>query len=231
MPVTDPVEALMRELKPERFLHQSREAIERDHLHIVEHHQKYLIPHLRRYITPDVQTVLDFGCGSGGSTIALALEFPGLEIIGTDVDNREIEIARCRRRCYGIDAKRCSFLFELANKRLAFWGNDFDLCICSSVLEYVTDPAARRFCVQEMVRLVKPGGLLFFSMPNRLYPFEIHTRKWGWNWFPRLMNARTLDCTWMEVEWLARPAKLSLYWTPVMQLLRHWSNFCLKKME
>src|SRR5689334_1823809 len=79
-----------------------------------------------------------------------------------------------------------------------------------------------------MVRLVKPGGLLFFSMPNRLYPFEIHTRKWGWNWFPRLMNARTLDCTWMEVEWLARPAKLSLYWTPVMQLLRHWSNFCLK---
>src|SRR5690348_17536972 len=89
MPVTDPVEALMRELKPERFLHQSREAIERDHLHIVEHHQKYLIPHLRRYITPDVQTVLDFGCGSGGSTIALALEFPGLEIIGTDVEDRK----------------------------------------------------------------------------------------------------------------------------------------------
>jgi hypothetical protein len=81
-----------------------------------------------------------------------------------------------------------------------------------------------------MVQLVRPGGLLFFSVPNRLYPFEIHTRKWGWNYFPKWLNARTLDSSFWEVRKLALPNVLKLHQTPLVQLVRPWSNFCVKKV-
>jgi hypothetical protein len=80
-----------------------------------------------------------------------------------------------------------------------------------------------------MARLVRPQGLLFCSVPNRLYPFEIHTRQWGWNYFPKFFNAHTVDCTVWEVKQLAHPCELSLYRTPWIELLRPWSNFCLQR--
>jgi hypothetical protein len=80
-----------------------------------------------------------------------------------------------------------------------------------------------------MVRLVAPERCLLFSIPNRLYPFEIHTGKWGWNYFPKLLGARTVDSTFWEVQKLALPDVLTLYRTPVAQLFRPWSVFCVRK--
>jgi SAM-dependent methyltransferase len=97
------------------------------------------------------------------------------------------------------------------------------------VLEYVVDSDARRFCVREMARVLRRGGLLFCSVPNRLYPFEIHTRKWGWNYFPARLRAQTVDCTAWEVKRLARPFSLRLHQTPWIELFRPWSNFCLRR--
>jgi hypothetical protein len=73
------------------------------------------------------------------------------------------------------------------------------------------------------------GTLLFFFVPNRLYPFEIHTRKWGWNYFPHWLCARTVDSNFWEVRRLARRNVLTLHQTPLVQLFRPWSNFCLRK--
>jgi SAM-dependent methyltransferase len=96
-------------------------------------------------------------------------------------------------------------------------------------LEYVTDPRARKACVQEMARVIKPGGRLFMSVPNRLYPVEIHSRKWGWNYFPRLMKARIVGSDAWEIRRLARPHVLKLHRTPISQLFTPWTNFCLEK--
>jgi SAM-dependent methyltransferase len=192
---------VIRKLRPAMF-ESPLAVIERDYLRIVDHHLEHLLPQVQRYIDSSVRRVLDFGCGSGGSAIALAMVYPELHCVGTDIDGEQI---------------------------LPLADNSFDYCQCSSVLEYCTDVPIRKFCIGEMVRLVKPEGLLFFSVPNRLYPFEIHTRKWGWNYFPEWFNARTVDSTFWEVRKLARPSALKLYRTPLMQLFRPWSNFCLKK--
>jgi len=223
---------MVRERFPKRFEIPSA-ALNRDYLRVVESHLQHLIPRLQCYIKPTTRRVLDFGCGSGGSAIALAMVHPEIHCYGTDIEADEIVIARERATLYGV-ADRCEFHHVGEGRSLPFSDGFFDLCQCSSVLEYVVDPDARKFCVQEMVRLIAADGLLFISVPNRLYPFEVHSwwrgkPNWGWNYFPKLLNASTVDSTVWEVKRLARPTTLKLYHTAILQLFRPWSSFCLKR--
>jgi SAM-dependent methyltransferase len=218
---------LLRKMRPWIFKRPSS-VLDRDYLRIVDHHLKNLLPHIQRHIEPCARRVLDFGCGSGGSAIALAMVYPELSCIGCDIDQGEIEIARHRAKLYGVE-DRCHFHCVNEGVSLPFADNSFEFCQCSSVLEYCVTPGARRFCVQEMVRSVNSEGLLFFSVPNRLYPFEIHTGKWLWNYFPRWFEARTVDSSFWEVRKLAQPNVLKLHRTSLVQLFRPWSNFCVRK--
>lgn len=204
------------------------QVVDRDYLRVVDHHLEHLLPQIQRYIGPATRRVLDFGCGSGGSAIALAMVYPELSCSGTDIDEGAIEVARRRAKLYGVE-DRCEFHCVGEGAPLPFANSSFDFCQCSSVLEYCVAPGVRSFCIGEMVRLVSPQGLLFFSVPNRLYPFEIHTRKWGWNYFPKWFDARTVDSSFWEVRKLALPNVLTLHRTPLMQLVRPWTNFCVKK--
>jgi SAM-dependent methyltransferase len=227
-PAFDRFVGLIRERFPWRFEKMSRATLDRDYLRIVDHHLRSLMPHVERYLDSKIKRVLDFGCGSGGSAIALALLNPDVHCVGTDIDEQEILIARERAKLYNV-ADRCEFHHVRPSQPLPLQAGSFDFSLCSSVLEYAIEASVRKFCVQEMARMVARQGLLFFAVPNRLYPFEIHTRKWGWNYFPKLMNARTIDCTAWEVKRLARPMVLKLYRTPWMQLFRPWSAFCLRR--
>lgn len=217
----------VRKRYPWRF-NLPREVLERDYLRIVDHHLQHLIPRLQPCMELNIRRVLDFGCGSGGSAIALALVYPGVHFYGTDIDADEIAVARERAQLYNV-ADRCEFQLVNPGQTLPFADGFFDFSLCSSVLEYATEDGVRKFCVQEMVRVVADQGLLFFSVPNRLYPFEIHTRKWGWNYFPKLLKARTVDSTFWEIRSLARPTVLKLFRTPLVRLFRPWSLFCVRK--
>jgi SAM-dependent methyltransferase len=204
------------------------EELDRDFLRIVDHHLHRLIPLVQEFIGPGIHKVLDFGCGTGGSSIALALTCPQLRLYGTDIDKADVEVARDRAKLYST-ADRCEFTQVEPSRPLPYNDGSFDFCLCSSVLEYTDEDAVRPFCIREMVRLVRPGGLLFFSVPNRLYPFEVHTRKWGWNYFPRATGAHIVDSTFWEVRRMARPETLTLYRTPVVRLFKPWTNFCVRK--
>lgn len=219
---------VVREIHPWRFEKLPAAVLDRDYLRLVDHHLRQLIPRVARYLRTDMRRVMDFGCGSGASAVALALVYPDITCVGTDIYPKEVAIARERAKLYGV-ADRCEFHCVGPGQSLPFPDASFDFCLCSSVLEYVVEPDTRRFCVQEMARSLHPGGLLFCSVPNRLYPFEIHTRKWGWNYFPKLLRAQTVDCTAWEVQKLARPCRLRLHRTPWLELIRPWSNFCLRR--
>ena len=196
----------------------------------VDHHLLNFVPRLLTCVDGNIRTVIDFGCGSGSGSIALAMIFPQILCHGTDISSTEVSIAHERARLYGV-SDRCRFDYICEGEALPVSSNQFDLCICCSVLEYVTDPNVRKFCVQEMVRVIAPGGVLFMSVPNRLYPFEIHSRKFGWNYFPNLLGARIVGSHAWEVKKLARPPyALKLYRTPLFQLLTPWTNFGLKKI-
>jgi len=70
--------------------------------------------------------------------------------------------------------------------------NTFDLVFSHEVLEHVLDD---HLAIQEMVRVLKPGGRIVLFCPNRGYPFETHGHYWKGkyhfgntpliNWLPR----------------------------------------------
>jgi ubiquinone/menaquinone biosynthesis C-methylase UbiE len=197
-------------------------------LRLVDHHLRHFVPKLMRSVDVDIREVFDFGCGTGASSVALALVFPEIRCQGTDINRADVSIARERAKLYGV-SDRCQFDVIGEDEALPVSSDRFDLCMCCSVLEYVTDPQVRKRCVQEMVRIVAPGRLLFMTVPNRIYPVEIHKRKLGWNYFPKLLKAQIVGCTAWEIERLARPYSLKLHRTPLSQLFTPWTNFCLKK--
>lgn len=45
--------------------------------------------------------ILDFGCGSGGSSVTMARMFPDSEIVGIELEERLLNVAKARARFYG----------------------------------------------------------------------------------------------------------------------------------
>lgn len=198
------------------------------YLRNVEHHLRHFVPRLLASVDREVRRVFDFGCGSGGSSISLAMVFPEARFHGIDINPTDVAIGRARAELFGV-SDRCQFDVVQEGAPFPVPDGAFDLCICCSVLEYVMAPDARRRCVQEMVRALSEGGLLFISVPNRIYPLELHSRRWGANWFPKLLKARAVGSSMWEVKALARPYVLKPYRTPSAQLFTPWTNFCLQR--
>ena len=107
------------------------------------------------------QTWLDAGCGTG--TLSRWLAARGCRVLGVDASAEMISTAKDLTES---DTKAAQLRFERIGTIdcLAMDDSCFDGLLCSSVLEYVADPKA---CLAEFARVVKPGGLLLISVPNR----------------------------------------------------------------
>lgn len=120
-----------------------------------EHHARY------RWAAPLTarRKVLDAGCGVGWGTALLAEQ--GAEATGVDLS--PLAIGEARRR-HGAVAE-----FELGDLcQMPFDDDSFDAVVSFEAIEHVgdTDRAMR-----EMHRVLRPGGLLLISSPNRgVYP-------------------------------------------------------------
>jgi SAM-dependent methyltransferase len=110
-------------------------------------------------------SLLDFGCGNGAQTAFFANQFDS--ITGLDVNARSITEFSAR------------FLdLEISARGLAYEGRDIpletatiDCAISFEVLEHVDD---ERHALRELHRVLRPGGLLAMSVPNRWWIFETH---------------------------------------------------------
>src|SRR5262245_26784155 len=102
---------------------------------------------------------LDAGCGTG--TLARQLAHHGCRVTGVDGSARMIEVAG--RAAAGMhDAP--NFLHVNDVVALPFAAGSFDGVVCSSVLEYVQSPPR---VLVELARVLRPGGRLLVSVPNR----------------------------------------------------------------
>ena len=115
--------------------------------------------------------VLDIGCGSGRHTAA-AYEQPHVSVVGVDVSRNDIVEARNRLLFHdrlGAHGGGAWMLSAADITRLPFADNRFDLVICSEVMEHIPE---ERSAVAEIVRVLKPGGMLVVSVP-RYFPERI----------------------------------------------------------
>lgn len=152
------------------------EAFIRREIERVATHTRSLIPLLAK--VGRASQILDFGCGTGGTTLALAtsLALDPRRVVGIDANARAIEAAQVRAASFRL-ARPTVELAHVEPGPLPFATGEFDLAVTVSVLEFITDVAGRRAAVQELARVVKPGGFLFIATPR---PFlrEYHSGRW-----------------------------------------------------
>ncbi len=140
---------------------------------------------VRRWTDLDHQRVLDVGCGVGLYAEAFHRWTP--HVFGVEIERERALEAR----------ERAAGVVQASGERLPFPDAAFDVVFSHEVLEHVEDDRA---CVEELVRVVRPGRRVVIFVPNRLYPFETHGVFWRGqyhfgnvplvNWLPRPMRDR-----------------------------------------
>jgi ubiquinone/menaquinone biosynthesis C-methylase UbiE len=108
---------------------------------------------IRRYAIPEEARILDAGCGTGEGSSRLAELFPRAQVLGVDIIDEHLELARSR---YANLAARLTFehqsIFELGIP-----DRTFDLTVCRHVLHSIPHPDR---VLAELARVTRQGGYL-----------------------------------------------------------------------
>ncbi len=112
----------------------------------------------RRGLTPTLGTALDFGCGPGRLSAALA-HAGFARVLGVDVSPTMLATARTL-----VDDARCEFLHNPGPNLEAVATGTVDLVYSCRVLQHMPAELAHGY-VREFLRVVTPGGLVVFQLP------------------------------------------------------------------
>ena len=115
--------------------------------------------------------VLEIGCGTGCSTVALAEQ--GANVIGIDIDDKSLNVCRDRLSIYNLQAETIKMnADDICDK---FPDNTFDVVIFFATMEHLTNPEKRE-AIRQSWRVTKPGGIwCILGTPNLLWHFDSHT--------------------------------------------------------
>ena len=103
---------------------------------------------------------LDFGCGAGRLTQALAQSFDS--VVGVDIAPSMIDIAHQYDRSDG----RCTFILLEGQDLHELEDASFDFVYTAHVLQHMHPRYAERY-VAEFMRVLKPGGTAFVQLPTQ----------------------------------------------------------------
>lgn len=161
----------------------------------------WTIPAMQRLCAGGRIRVLSVGCGSAVDVAVLREH--GYLCWGSDPDGNCCADARK----FFVQSDACS---------LPFASETFDVTICLEALEHIGSPntnrewtprpeylANRKRAVAELLRVVRPGGLILVVTPNRLFPIDEHgTGKTGIRWH---LPFRDLTLSYFELRSLFMP--------------------------
>ncbi|WP_114239224.1 bifunctional 2-polyprenyl-6-hydroxyphenol methylase/3-demethylubiquinol 3-O-methyltransferase UbiG [Dyella sp. C9] len=108
--------------------------------------------------------VADVGCGGG--LLSEALARAGARVTGIDLGEKVIEIARLHMHESRLEKPDLDIDYRVQSSAelAATEPESFDAVCCMELVEHVPDPAA---LVQDLARMVKPGGVVVMSTLNR----------------------------------------------------------------
>ncbi len=104
------------------------------------------------------KNVLDIGSGVG--TLDFYLAFQGKNILGIEISERAVEVAKRSLKIFNLQNKIKFIRGDFFNLRL---NKTYDLVICSEVLEHLKDDQA---AIKKIYDLTKKNGLVMITVPS-----------------------------------------------------------------
>lgn len=101
---------------------------------------------------PESATLLDVGCGTGTLAEHLATEMPELQVVGIDLLEERVAVARAR-------VPTATFITGSADN-LDFPDAAFDVASATTLFSSLPSPALERAIAGEIDRVIRPGGWL-----------------------------------------------------------------------
>ncbi len=143
-----------------------------------------------RYVSWRGLRVADVGCGNGAYTEAIGAE--AAFVVGVDLQ-RSWLTAYCRRLA---TSGKAAMVVQAVAERLPLRDASFDLVFCIETLEHVAD---EHQTLHELKRVVRPGGSIVLTVPNKWFIFETHGLRAGpvtgnripfVSWLPKFIHSR-----------------------------------------
>lgn len=125
----------------------------------------------RDFVVPGVNsTMLDYGCGEAGCLYDFHSR--GVKISGTEISAGMVNA--CQKA--GLDVHQVS-----SPDHIPFGKNAFDIVYLMQVFEHLRNPHG---FLDELLRVMKPGGVLFMAIPNSKSVWKkVFGKNWVSGWF------------------------------------------------
>lgn len=125
----------------------------------------YLLDQIQRGRLRPGMRVLDAGCGGGRNSHYLLQA--GFEVHAADRDEQALGAFRDRARALDVDwSDERAVVADLA--RLPFPDGHFDAVVCNAVLHFCASPGDQAACLDELWRVLAPGGLLWTRLASSI---------------------------------------------------------------
>ena len=135
-----------------------------------------LAPVAARFLPADGRA-LEVGCGYGRNLMALA-SLPSRAVVGCDPWFATLQRAMSERLATLPAERRARVaIVRQEDARLPFRDGSFDLVVLWQVLEHVHGQKAKQALLDDVVRVLKPGGHVLIETPNQWFPFDYHDNK------------------------------------------------------
>lgn len=172
------------------------------------------VKQLQEYI-PKVSglKILDLGCGAGGVCVSFANR--NNQVVGLDLDEKLINLTKINVKDSeenfppngGVSEIRASGI------NLPFEDGTFDLVVCNDVIEHLDK---QKELISEIYRVLKEGGYLYLTTPNKRYLVESHTGIFGITLMPKPLADVFIRMSGLGTTF---PVKLVSYETLIRLLL------------
>ena len=151
------------------------------------------------------ERALDFGCGVGRLTRALAARFDS--VVGVDVSTEMIEQARQHNGASPGYELRLNTDGDLRR----FDSRSFDFVYSNIVLQHLRSVPEITGYLDELLRITRPDGLTVFGLANRIpFPYSLEVRRRVYallrrlgvseSWMLRRTSLTPMRMTWMRHE-------------------------------
>jgi 2-polyprenyl-3-methyl-5-hydroxy-6-metoxy-1,4-benzoquinol methylase len=150
----------------------------------LEFNRARVIPWMESFLPLAGARVLEIGCGTGSSTLALVER--GAQVTAMDISSAGIRVARERCHAYGHQAT--FFVANAASVKKAVPSTTFDAIIFYASLEHMIHEE-RRQAMRDTWDMLSPGAYwMILDTPNRLWYYDHHTALLPfYNWLPDIV--------------------------------------------